>query len=725
MISHQKINIPLFNSKIKIQPVYLDIIFLMGLVLFLYLIFQPSFANPMVFDTPLNLNQKAFENVPQNFSLKSIINSSRHIVFYSFYINYYFYGMGPYTFRVVNLVVHMLNACLMYVFLYQLFLCFYRDKKEISFFTLKKWAMIGSFLFAMSPVGMYAVVYIVQRYLLVSTLFSLLSLSAFMLGINKGNENKFNNAWLPRSKWYLVSVLFYFLAVHSKEHAVLLPVLIFSIYYLKNGLDIAKWKSMLLPFLLYAFIGGHTVYILKWLVATVYEPNANLAIGSMLTSLPEINHKTLNDPTALYIQSIVNQCWLYFRYLYLWLIPDVSKMALDLPLPFVLNFWAWPNVLGLFGIITYVVLAIFAILKRNAFSLLGLSLLFPIVLFLTEFSTIRMHENFVLYRSYIWMIGLFIILPYFLKPLNIQSIWVWPRRLLVGLYCLSFVLALHHNLKPLKTGLSLWQDVVDKIDLTDKTVPSSYRSAGNLGTALGNTGKIDEAIKYYRASINLNANYVKSWDGLGAALSLKGDYLEGEKALLKALEIEPQYKEAYYNLGTTYTILKQPEKAIVLYNKALLIDPKYEQVLYNLANTYLKLNKSNLALDIYHKLVTYYPNHYEGFHNLGIAYTQLGKHTEAINEYLKVIKINPLHPKAYFNIANSYAALNDYVNAYKSYSKAIQIGPANIIALHNAGLMLLKLGKQQDALKYFKQVVKIKPGFVPSEKMIIKLTQKI
>src|SRR5439155_20859080 len=75
----------------------------------------------------------------------------------------------------------------------------------------------------------------------------------------------------------------------------------------------------------------------------------------------------------------------------------------------------------------------------------------------------------------------------------------------------------------------------------------------NLGIALGNGGKIDEATQSLQKAAELNpAGAGQSYYNLGAVLTNKGRTKEAGDAFKKAIEFNPQMASAYYQLGISY-----------------------------------------------------------------------------------------------------------------------------------------------------------------------------
>lgn len=658
--------------------------------------YQGSLNDPFVFDTELSLVPANLVDHGIGFDFSLFLSEGRYLGWLSLGWNYALTGMDAAGFRATNIILHGLNALLLFLLIEQLLYAWGLGSKQ----SLRFFAFIAALAFAVHPMSIYSVVYVIQRFGLLATTFSLLALLFWLRAV-----------LLEKTALYYGAVFFYLLAIHVKEHAVLLPGLFILLFWLFSKDHRSQLKKMIIPFILALLFALHVTWMMKHIVATVYEPNANVVLEEVQKQTPQLS----TDDQSMLLWSILNQFWLFFAYLYLWLIPDLSRMAIDVPAPFVMSL-TWPQGLGVLMIVAYGVGAIYLVIKRKKYGLIGFALLAPLILFGTELATVRFHENFVLYRSYLWIPCFFTLWAYGLYKLYKK----WPKpALLVGVfYIISLIFIQQHRLIPFHSELALWKDVVEKIDLTDKRIPASYRSVGNYATGLGTAGNIKESVRYYRIAADLNPNYVKAWDGIGAALALQGQYQEAIDNFKKAIEVEPVYKEAYYNLGTAYMEQNKLPQAIQVFQKALQIDGLYVEVLYNLGNAYLKSGKATQAIPVYLKAVELHNQDVAAQadvrHNLAIAFSQVGKQKEAIQQYDLVLKVKPNHSKAYYNKANSLAALKKYDQALFNYQKSIQLVPNYVYALHNAGLMLIYLNRASDSIPYLEKAIKLQPDFIPA-----------
>src|SRR5258706_8206495 len=81
-------------------------------------------------------------------------------------------------------------------------------------------------------------------------------------------------------------------------------------------------------------------------------------------------------------------------------------MSIKMRPPFPVSWASFPQVLGIAGYAAVVAGGFYLLLRfRDWRALLGVSILMPALLFATEFATVWVQDPFVIYRSYLWAIG--------------------------------------------------------------------------------------------------------------------------------------------------------------------------------------------------------------------------------------------------------------------------------------------------------------------------------
>ncbi|MFZ5503756.1 MAG: tetratricopeptide repeat protein, partial [Pseudomonadota bacterium] len=334
--------------------------------------------------------------------------------------------------------------------------------------------------------------------------------------------------------------LCYFAAVYSKEHSVAAPGLALALTLLLRPPSRETWR-LVAPFFLFSVVVPIAVILqMKGVIATSYESNASgmLARGAMLQGLNEV-------PNA-HLLSIISQSLLFFKYLALWVLPNPAWMSADMREPLALSVFAWPHTAGLAGFLLYVATALYLLCRRGRRGLCGFAMLFPAVLFVTEFSTVRIQEAFVLYRSYLWMPGLFLLLPLLLG--RVPGRWAFVALTLLAL---AFVPLTLNRIQSFSSPYALWDDA-EKLVRGKQGVFGMERTYFNLGTELGTLGRYEEA---------------------AAAFS-------------QAIKIYPYYDFIYGNRATAYFFLKKYDEALADYNRAIELNPDNEKSYYGRAIVY-------------------------------------------------------------------------------------------------------------------------------------------
>ena len=213
----------LSNSSSK-KSLRFALLILFGIVLLLATAYLPAIHGPFVFDD--------FNNVPQTnkpidsvADLKAIAfaNSSgplgRPIPVASFALNYHFWGPETTSFKVVNLTIHAINTVLVFVFIRTILLFTFSARADTRRVCSNSIALVTCLLWAIHPLQVSTVMYVVQRMTLLMTLFTLLAMLLYLTA-----------RWLQANGRAGTSIVFFaatvstILACFSKENGALIVV---------------------------------------------------------------------------------------------------------------------------------------------------------------------------------------------------------------------------------------------------------------------------------------------------------------------------------------------------------------------------------------------------------------------------------------------------------------------------------------------------------------------
>jgi hypothetical protein len=440
------------------------------------------------------------------------------------------FGLDLFWLRSGNVLLHAANAIALFFLLRRLFQATLPDTDSPA---LAWFAFFGALLFALHPIAVYGVTYLIQRSILMATLFVLLMLLVYLEGILRSD-------W----RWMPAAALCYFAAVYSKEHSIMAPAVALAMTFLVRKPSVALFRQIAPFYALSALIAASVLLNTHGVLGELYEPNA----PGMLKQIG------LTDMSNVHALSILTQSWLFFKYLWLWLLPDPAWMSVDMREPFALSFFGW-HTLGLAAFLAYPCIAVWLLLRQGRWGLLGFALLFPWILFLTEWSVIRIQEPFVLYRSYLWMPGLFAALP-------LACAGLVPKRafVLLAAFCLLLVPLALDRMHTFSTPFLLWDDAARL--LHDKPgVYGAERIYYNRGTELGKLKRYDEAIADLGKAIVARPDLDAAYGNRAGAYYFQGKYREALRDYDSAIALNRNIAESYYGRAVTYRALGEFEAA--------------------------------------------------------------------------------------------------------------------------------------------------------------------
>jgi hypothetical protein len=448
---------------------------LLALVTPVAVIYTQFLGNPLVFD-----DLGFFQGEEFSLYLHKIFSFNlRWLPYATFVWTRQVFGDAIIWLRLGNLLLHLASTTTLFFFLRRLFEVVIptdADNKTLSTFWF---AFFGALIFALHPVSVYATGYLVQRSTLMATLFALLTWRLFLEGLIR-----------EQRIWLTASALSYFFAVFSKEHAIMTPAVTVALLVLISPQPQQRIKLVWSSFVLYGLIAVFVVFQLKTknILGQAYEPVASELISRLTGEL---------DPDLVYPLSIFTQSFVFFKYLWIWLVPNPAFMSIDTCQTFALKFWLFPEALGLIGFVIYPFIAIRLLLQRGLKGLLGFALLCPWLLFFTELATVRIQEIFVLYRSYLWMPALFASLPFLCQKLTAKQAVITLTSIAILLLPLTWF-----RLQTFSHPLLLWDDAAHRIT-DDQSCPVMDRIMNNRGRQLMALGRYPEAIKDFNRSLKV------------------------------------------------------------------------------------------------------------------------------------------------------------------------------------------------------------------------------
>jgi tetratricopeptide (TPR) repeat protein len=551
------------------------VIALLVLTLAVFLAYSNSLKSPWVMDDFL-----ARETVEVS-DFQSLLGF-RKITYLTFLLNTMVLPLNPASLRFVNILIHILNVFLVYVLAYKTVLLWFREtepKTNIHFPAFSV-AFLSSSVFALHPMNINAVAYIIQRSASLATLFVLLSLLAYIRARQStGNVQAF--------LFYGVSGIFIAIGIFSKENAVMaVPLIIlYDLVFLSklNTKELLKKLSIItgISFVIFVFVSYawnlHTVII--ELVGFFLQPNELLPLRGWMAV----------DVSWTPLQHILTEFRVLSRYLFLLILPLPHFLVFDL-LGFPVSTGITIPITTLFSTIFVSGLILFSLVTLKRFPLFSFGMLWYFIAISLESFFALGSDLYFEHRNYL--------------PLSGMVFWrnfVWEDSII------------------------LWKDTLKKNQF-------NYRAHYNIGNAYLREGSRDKAIEHYKRVIDLSSNFADAYVNLGVAYTSRGSMREVMELFQTAIDIKPDHPEAHYNLGKAYQLEGFLDKSIKHYKIAIDIKPKYPEAHINLGAAYHSQGLMDQAIQHYRIAIELNPDSRDAHFNLGKAYESMGLTEEGEKE---------------------------------------------------------------------------------------------
>lgn len=153
--------------------------------------------------------------------------------------------------------------------------------------------------------------------------------------------------------------------------------------------------------------------------------------------------------------------------------------------------------------------------------------------------------------------------------------------------------------------------------------PECWVPHNNLGVALAERGRIEQAMTHYAEAIRLYPDFAEPQVNLGNAYNSLGKIDQAHETYLKATKAPRGASSAWYRLGRLYDKEGNLPKAEESYKKAVEIRPRYPEALNSLGVLYAQTGRTLEAAEAFQSVLEIQPLHRNARENLRIAQMEL------------------------------------------------------------------------------------------------------
>ncbi|MFX0061705.1 MAG: tetratricopeptide repeat protein [Candidatus Hermodarchaeota archaeon] len=249
-------------------------------------------------------------------------------------------------------------------------------------------------------------------------------------------------------------------------------------------------------------------------------------------------------------------------------------------------------------------------------------------------------------------------------------------------------------------------DILNQAQSYDSKNAFIVHSIGNIFFKQQNL----KAEEYLKQALEIDPNFIASWNSLGIIQFSLRNYSEAEKYWKKVVELEPDYLKIYFNLGLLYYTLQNYPEAEKYYKKVLELKIKDISIWNALALTYLRSGQDNEGEWCYKQLLDLDSSYTEAWSNLGNLYYNQRKFIKAVKYLEKTLVLDSKRGSTWKFLGISYRQLQNYNESAKCFEKVVELDPRDADGWHWLGMSYIELGKRNEADRCYEMEKKLRQG---------------
>ena len=239
--------------------------------------------------------------------------------------------------------------------------------------------------------------------------------------------------------------------------------------------------------------------------------------------------------------------------------------------------------------------------------------------------------------------------------------------------------------------------------------PDARNAHFKLGATLIDAGRPEEALAAARLAVEKRPDFAGTHFNLGLVLSQLKRFAEAEEHLRRALELDPRHRKAHLSMAETLRKQERYEEAVTAYRAVLKLDPRDAIAHAGLGDTLFKAGRLEEALAVTRLAVEKHPDFATAHSNLGFILSQIKRFDEAAEHLRRAVALNPDARDAHLLLGAALFKAGRPEEALAATRLAVEKHPDFAGTHFNLGLVLSQLKRFAEAEEHLRRALELDP----------------
>ncbi len=226
-----------------------------------------------------------------------------------------------------------------------------------------------------------------------------------------------------------------------------------------------------------------------------------------------------------------------------------------------------------------------------------------------------------------------------------------------------------------RAQVAVWADTRTLFEHALAVTTGNWMAHDILGRALDDSGRTTEAIAHYKAALAIKPDYGSALVNLGTAFMKLGNDAAAAEQFERAVRVRPDSAVAHLGAAGAWAGAGRPDAALAHYREALRLVPNSAETHDAMGALLSRQGRTAEAIEHFEEAVRLRPGFAGALNNLGLALARESRGAEAIQRFRQAIEAAPGNAEAHNNLGVALAQQGRMAEALDQFERAVSIAP--------------------------------------------------